>query len=351
MMYSECVFYNAYSLILSLPRKCPGPFFFLIIAIPLTILNNDLHRMGRRFESRYTNNPLSFMIDSMKETLLRIFFILVDIPFRIIFVLIALSALLLTCIWFFRISSVFLLVPIWILVIYTAVMTVYWIWLFVSSNRLQEELEVFEIMQKKSLGLCLSMELNLIMSLYYTYVSIRYQNQWFINSAFFYTSLTIARFVMLRSYQFDKPSMFQQYKLYMMMGYLMFAMMSCLFLMTVMIVNEHYVVHYPGHSIYAMAIFSAYLIISAVAGLITNRKYKSPLLSGTQMIAMSAALLGILSLQTAFLPMFNVSMEMQRTLNLITGTVVFGIMIFMSMHMIVRGGRKMNFYMTKYNMH
>jgi len=148
-----------------------------------------LHGMGNRFESRYTNNPLSFMIDSMKETLLRIFFILVDIPFRIIFVLIALSALLLTCIWFFRISSVFLLVPIWILVIYTAVMTVYWIWLFVSSNRLQEELEVFEIMQKKSLGLCLSMELNLIMSLYYTYVSIRYQNQWFINSAFFYTSL------------------------------------------------------------------------------------------------------------------------------------------------------------------
>lgn len=286
----------------------------------------------------------------MKELFLRIFFILVDVPFRIIFILIALSALLLTCIWFFRISSLFLLIPIWILVIYTAVMAIYWIWLFISSRRLQEELEVFEIMQKKSLGLCLSMELNLIMSIYYAYVSIRYRNQWFIDSAFFYTSLTIARFVMLRSYQFDKPSMFQQYKLYMMIGYLMFAMMSCLFLMTVMIVNEHYVVHYPGHSLYAMAAFSLYLIISAVTGIIVNRKYRSPLLSGTQMIAMSAALLGVLSLQTAFLPMFTENLELQRTLNLITGSAVFGIMIFMSLHMIVRGGRMMNYYMTKFNM-
>lgn len=286
----------------------------------------------------------------MKDLLLRIFFIIVDIPFRIIFILIALSALLLTCIWFFRISSLYLLIPIWTLVIYTAVMTIYWIWLFISSNRLQEELEVFEIMQKKSLGLCLSMELNLIMSVYYAYVSIRYHNQWFIDSAFFYTSLTVARFVMLRSYQFDKPSLFQQYKLYMMIGYLMFAMMTCLFLMTVMIVNEHYVVHYPGHSLYAMAAFSLYLIVSAVSGYIAHRKYHSPLLSGTQMIAMSAALLGILSLQTAFLPMFTDNLELQRTLNLITGSVVFGIMIFMSLHMIIRGGRKMNYYMTKFHM-
>lgn len=282
--------------------------------------------------------------------LTRLFWILVDVPFQVIFVLIALSALLLTCIWFFRISSLALLIPIWTLVIYTGVMTVYWIWLFISSKRLQEDLEVFEIMQKNSLGLCLSMELNLLMSIYYAYVSIRYHNQWFIDCAFFYASLTAARFAMLRTYQFDKPSMLQQYRLYMMIGYLMFAMMSALFLMTVMIVNEHYIVHYPGHSFYAAAVFSLYLIISAVSGYLRHRHHHSPLLSGTQMIAMSAALLGILSLQTAFLPMFTDNLEIHRILNLITGTIVFAIMIFMAAHMVIRGGRKVDYYLRKYNM-
>jgi hypothetical protein len=285
----------------------------------------------------------------MKQRLISLFWILVDMPFQVIFVLIALSSLLLTCVWFFRISTPLLLVPIWTLVIYTAIMTIYWIWLFVSSKRLQEDLEVFEIMQKKSLGLCLSMELNLLMSLYYVYVAIRYQNQWFYDSAFFYTSLTIARFVMLRNYQFDKPSMYQQYKLYMMMGYLMFAMMSALFFMTVMIVNEHYIVHYPGHSLYLAAAFSLYLIFSAVNGYFAHRHFHSPLLSGTQMISISAALLGVLSLQTAFLPMFTDSLELQRNLNLATGVIVFGIMIVMSLHMIIRGGRKMDYYMSRFN--
>lgn len=285
----------------------------------------------------------------MKDKLRQLFWILMDVPFQVIFVLIAFTSLLLTCVWFFRIRTPYLLVPIWTLSIYTWAMTAYWIYLFVSSKKLQEELEVFEIMQKNSLALCLSMELNLLFSVYYIYVAIRYQNQWFFDTAFFYTSLTIARFVMLRNYQFDKPSMFQQYKLYMMIGYLMFAMMSALFLMTVMIVNEHYVVHYPGISLYIAAGFSLYLIISAVSGFIRNHHYHSPLLSGTQMISISAALLGILSLQTAFLPMITDNAVIQRNCNLFTGAVVFGIMIFMSLHMIIRGGRKMNYYMTKFN--
>ena len=287
----------------------------------------------------------------MKCFLISLFWKIVDIPFQIIFCLVALSALLLTSVWFFRISSPALLIPIWTIVIYTTVMSVYWIYLFIASKRLQEELEVFEIMQKKSLALCLSMELNCIMAIYYIYVAVRYHNQWFINMAFFYISLTVARFVMLRVYQFDKPSMFLQYKLYMQIGYLMLAMMSALFLMTCMIVKEHYVVSYPGISLYANAGFSAFLIVSAVSGFLKHHKYHSPMLSGTQMIAMSAALLGILCLQTAFLPMFTDDIELQRNLNLITGCIVFGIMIYMSMHMVIVGGRKVDYYMSKFNEH
>ena len=334
--YSGCGFSNAYIFILSLHRNHAVTF----------LCYGSYHDKTGVYIHFFKGISYHF---SMKQKFLEWFYIIVDVPFQVIFILIALSGLLLTCVRFFAIHSLWLLIPIWTLVIYTSVMTIYWIWLFISSKRLQEDLEVFEIMQKNSLGLCLSMELNLLMSIYYAYVSIRYHNQWFIDSAFFYASLTAARFAMLRTYQFDKPSMLQQYRLYMMIGYLMFAMMSCLFLMTVMIVNEHYIVHYPGHSLYAAAGFSLYLIVSAVGGFLRHRHYRSPLLSGNQMISISAALLGVLSLQTAFLPMFTDNAETHRILNLATGTVVFAIMIIMSAHMVIRGGRKVDYYLAKYN--
>ncbi len=265
-----------------------------------------------------------------------------DIPFSIIFELFLLGALLTTTIFHFSISALWFIIAVILLDAYTIILIVYWVYLFVASKRLQRELEVFEVLQKKSLALCLSMEMNFCFSLYYVYVSIRYHSQWFANLALFYTALAVARFVLLRAYRFDKISVFNQYKLYMKCGYMMFAMMAALFMMTVMVVNQNYSVNYPGISIYIAGAFSVYLIISAITGMISQHKYNSPLLRGQQMISVSAALLGLLSIQTAILSIVDLDKIFERNLNLLTGSAIFVILIFMSMHMIYTGAKKVN---------
>ena len=183
--YSGCGFSNAYSFILSLHRNHAVTF----------LCYGSYHDKTGVYIHFFKGISYHF---SMKQKFLEWFYIIVDVPFQVIFVLIALSGLLLTCVRFFAIHSLWLLIPIWALVIYTSVMTIYWIWLFISSKRLQEDLEVFEIMQKNSLGLCLSMELNLLMSIYYLLRMLRKRRCVFLLPALLVGLLLCAAFVMNR---------------------------------------------------------------------------------------------------------------------------------------------------------
>ena len=270
-----------------------------------------------------------------------------DIPFVMIFFFILFCSVALSAMVFFHIQSPLLWVPLVLICAYTIAVSLYWFWLFVTSSRLQRNLELFEILQKKSLSLALSLELNFLFSVYYIYVAVRYHSQWFANTALFYTSLTVARFILLRDFRFEHPSLRSQYKRYMSMGYIMLAMMVSLLLMTLMAVNSNYVVEYPGHSIYAAAAFSSYLIVSAVRGYIKHRHYRSPMLSGVQMISIAGALLGILCLQTAFLPMISHDPHDVQQMNIVTGSVIFGVMISMSLYMIIHGGRVLAYGLDK----
>ena len=279
---------------------------------------------------------------------MHVFLKYLDIPFLYIFFLILFCSLELTAMLFFHVRTPWLWVPTVLICAYTIIVSFYWIWLFISSKRLQRNLELFEILQKKSLSLALSLEMNLLFSIYYFYVAVRYQSQWFANTALFYFSLTIARFILLRDFRFEHPSLRSQYKRYMSMGYIMLVMMICLLLMTLMAVRSNYVVEYPGHSIYAAAVFSLYLIISAVRGYIKHRHYRSPMLSGCQMISIAGALLGILSLQTAFLPMISHDPYDVQQINTVTGSVIFGVMICMSLYMIIHGGRMLSYGLDRH---
>ena len=267
---------------------------------------------------------------------------LLDLPFFFIALLFILADLLTTVMFNLQFFPLWFVIPVVLLDIYVLILIVYWVYLFITSKRLRQEMEVFEVLQKKSLALCLSMELNILFSIYYFYVGIRYHSQWFGNIALFYIALSVARFIMLRSSRFENIPLLAQYKLYMKIGYLMLAMMMALWIMTMMVVNQNYSVSYPGFSFYIAFAFSIYLIISATAGMISQRKYKSPLLSGQQTISVSAALLGVLSIQTAVLSMISIDMELKKNLNLFTGIAIFLIQIILSLRIIYISAKKIN---------
>ena len=271
------------------------------------------------------------MIDTIRKYL--------DMPFVVTFALIIICVTAWSAVFYFSINAYAILIPLEFISLYTLILTLYWLRLFIISSQFQEELEVWEVIQKKSVTLALSMELNIIFSIYYLYSGIVNHSRWFLFVAFFYISLTIARFIMLRQFCMEIHTFRSQVKRYIAAGCLMLVMMICLCFMTLMAVSTDYVVHYPRKTIYIQTVFSIYLITSAISGYRKYKKYRSPLLSGNQMVSISAALLGILSLQTAYLPMISHHADDIHKANIFTGIVIFSIMICMSLYMIIHGKR------------
>ena len=266
-----------------------------------------------------------------------------NIPFVFVFLLVLFSVTAVSSALFFHVSSAFVWTLLGILSGYTIMVCVYWLYWYIRSDRLKKDLELLDILKSKSYTLALSMELNLVMSVYYIYVWWAHKSMWFGYMAVFYCCLTAARFVLLRDFDLLHPSLRSQYRTYVTMGFIMLAMMAALLLMSLMAVNANYVVDYPGGTLWLVTIFSLYLIITATRGYFRHRHFRSPLLSACQLIAIAGALVGILSIQTVWLPTFSSDPLDVKQMNIVTGAVIFTVMIYMSLYMILHGNHVLNY--------
>ena len=74
-----------------------------------------------------------------------------DIPFIGIFLMCVFVITAWTGVSFFHIQSYFLLIPLELLTLYVIILVMYWVNLFFRSKQFQDELEVFELIQKTML--------------------------------------------------------------------------------------------------------------------------------------------------------------------------------------------------------
>ena len=95
---------------------------------------------------------------------------------------------------------------------------------------------------------------------------------------------------------------------------------------------------YPGVLIYAMALYTFYVTISALVELVRFRKYRSPILSMTKIIKTASALVSMLLLETAMLSRFGADMpyEHRQIMIMATGGGIAAAVIGMASYMIVR---------------
>lgn len=265
-----------------------------------------------------------------------------NIPFIFVFLLILFSLVCVSSALFFHVTNVLVWAILILMSVYTVCLCIYWAYWYLKSGHIKKDLELLDILKSKSYALAFSMELNLLLSFYYIYVWIAHHSVWFGYVALFYVSLTAARFVLLRQFSM-RPSLRSQYKTYVGMGYIMLAMMTALFFLSLLAVNGGFVAEYPAGTLSIVTIFSLYLIITALRGYIRHRHFRSPLLSACQLIAIAGALLGILSIQTVWLPILSSDAADVRSMNIFTGASIFCIMIFMALNMIIHGGRVLAF--------
>ena len=117
-------------------------------------------------------------------------------------------------------------------------------------------------------------------------------------------------------------------------GVVLLFMNQALAVIAVIVVKQNKGFEYAGFLIYAMALYAFYVVITSVINVVKFRKYGSPTMSAAKAINLTAALVSMLSLETAMLAQFGGDDVMFRQImTSATGagvcTIVLGMAVFM----------------------
>ncbi len=99
---------------------------------------------------------------------------------------------------------------------------------------------------------------------------------------------------------------------------------------------------YKGMLIYVVAAYTFYITVHSVVELVKYRKYNSPIMSTTKVINLSAALVSVLTLETAMLSQFGADTTdaFRRIMIGATGGGVSIVIVTLSLYMILRANRE-----------
>lgn len=168
-----------------------------------------------------------------------------------------------------------------------------------------------------------------------------YKSVWFITLAVYYILLAVMRFSLLHHVRKrekignDQSAQWRRYRL---CGMILLLMNWALMGIIVLVIYQDNGFDYPGVLIYVMALYTFYAAITAVVNIVKFRKYGSPVLSAAKAINLTAALVSMLSLETAMLTQFGAADDegFRRVMMAATGfgisVIVLGMAIYMILH-------------------
>lgn len=167
-----------------------------------------------------------------------------------------------------------------------------------------------------------------------------YNTAWFFVLAFYYTILAVMRFLLVRFVNRtgignDRIRELRRSRL---CGYILLTVNLALSGAVLMILYQNKGFEYHGMLIYVMAAYTFWITTVAIVNLIKYKKLGSPVMSMTKIISMAAALVSMLSLETAMFSQFgeDMSPENQRLMVILTGAGVSVIIVIMSAYSIVK---------------
>lgn len=174
---------------------------------------------------------------------------------------------------------------------------------------------------------------------------IYYRSLWFIALSAYYVFLSLMRFLLLRHVR--RSTIGKEYRSelrrYRLCGGLLFALNLALAVIVTLVVVENRGFRYGGYLIYVMAMYAFYTMITSVINVIRFRKYKSPVLSAAKVINLTAALVSMLSLETAMISQFDTTNDpaYRRIMTAVTGFAVCVFVLGMAVYMIVRANTQL----------
>ncbi len=160
---------------------------------------------------------------------------------------------------------------------------------------------------KSLVSLYVSTALNILYALMKLCMGLLYHSVWLVTLAAYYGFLFSMRLLLLRHITADSlgKDLLMEFKRYRLCAVILLLMNAALIGMVVLAIHQNQGFQYPGVLIYMVALYDFYIIITAVINLFKIRKHGSPILSAARVVNFAAALIAILSLETAMLAEFD----------------------------------------------
>ena len=182
-----------------------------------------------------------------------------------------------------------------------------------------------------------SLTVNSIYAAVKLFTGLFYKSLWFITLAVYYIMLTFMRFLLLR--QINGNNIGNDYiaelKVYRICGVILLFMNVALSIIVTMVVVKNKGFKYFGILIYVMAAYTFYTTINSIVNVVKYHKLNSPVLSAAKTTNLVAALVSMLSLETAMVAQFGDDEIFRRNITAVTGAVVCFVVLGTAIYMIV----------------
>ena len=171
-----------------------------------------------------------------------------------------------------------------------------------------------------------------------------YRSMWFVILAGYYIILAVMRFLLVRYVRKEGigKNRLGELKSAILCSYILLLVNFVLSGAVLMILYQNKGYEYHGVLIYVMAAYTFYMTTHVIIDLIKYRKYRSPVMTTTKVIALSAALVSMLALETAMFSQFGQDMapENKWLMIALTGAGVSITVVTMSVYMIVMANKE-----------
>lgn len=151
------------------------------------------------------------------------------------------------------------------------------------------------------------------------------------------------RFSLLHYVRSRRDDRVSEWKRYRFCGIVLLFMNQALAAIVVIVVKHNKGFEYAGFLIYAMALYAFYAVITFGINVIKFRKYGRPVMSAAKVINLTAALVSMLSLETAMLAQFGGDeVIFRQIMTSATGTGVCVTVLGMAVFMIAKSTKVIN---------
>ncbi len=186
----------------------------------------------------------------------------------------------------------------------------------------------------------ISLAVNLLYAAMNVLSFILYHSMWFVCLAVYYSILAVMRFLLAkyaRRNGFGRD-MEGELKRTVICSCILLTLNFALSGSVLMMLYQNKGYEYHGIMIYIMATYTFYITTNAIVSLVKSRLQNSPAITMTRVISLSAALVSMLSLETAMFSAFGQDMDpdSKRLMIILTGAGVSLCVITMSVYMIIK---------------